>query len=62
MTHPLHLHPLDEVAIDPVIAALPKADIHLHQEWSPRLDRVLARRASTPRRCDSGCGRPRANR
>lgn len=24
---------------------MPKADIHLHQEWSPRLDRVLARRA-----------------
>ena len=23
---------------------LPKADLHLHQEWSPRLDRVLARR------------------
>lgn len=24
---------------------MPKADVHLHQEWSPRLDRVLARRA-----------------
>lgn len=24
---------------------IPKADVHLHQEWSPRLDRVLARRA-----------------
>lgn len=26
------------------IAALPKADIHIHAEWSPRLDAVLARR------------------
>lgn len=24
----------------------PKADLHVHQEWSPRLDRVLARRQS----------------
>ena len=31
-----------------MIAALPKADIHLHQEWSPRLDRVLARRTDQP--------------
>ena len=30
---PMHSH----------IAALPKADIHIHQEWSPRLDQVLAR-------------------
>ena len=30
---------------DPLIAAVPKADLHVHQEWSPRLDRVLARRA-----------------
>jgi hypothetical protein len=29
--------------IYPHIAALPKADIHIHQEWSPRLDKVLAR-------------------
>src|SRR2546425_12882652 len=27
----------------PHLAALPKADIHIHQEWSPRLDQVLAR-------------------
>ena len=27
-----------------LIAALPKADLHVHQEWSMRLDRVLARR------------------
>lgn len=37
--------PLAAIALNPVIAALPKADIHLHQEWSPRLDRVLARRS-----------------
>lgn len=39
------LDPLGAVPIDPAVAALPKADLHLHQEWSPRLDRVLARRA-----------------
>jgi adenosine deaminase len=38
------LDPLGEVSSDPLVAASPKADIHLHQEWSPRLDRVLARR------------------
>ena len=48
MSNILHLHPLDEIVIDPVITALPKADIHLHQEWSPRLDRVLARRVGQP--------------
>jgi adenosine deaminase len=36
--------PLAEIKPDPRIAALPKADLHIHQEWSPRLDRVLARR------------------
>jgi adenosine deaminase len=39
------LDPLATIEIDPSIAALPKADLHIHQEWSPRLDRVLARRA-----------------
>jgi adenosine deaminase len=39
------LRPLDVFRPDPDIAALPKADLHVHQEWSPRLDRVLARRA-----------------
>jgi len=38
------LDPLGDVPIHPTIAALPKADLHLHQQWSPRLDRVLARR------------------
>lgn len=48
MTNPPLLDPLAEIAVDPVIASLPKADIHLHQEWSPRLDRVLSRRAGLP--------------
>ena len=30
-----------------LVAGLPKADLHIHQEWSPRLDRVLARRGRT---------------
>lgn len=42
------LDPLGRFPIDPIIAALPKADIHLHQEWSPRLDRVLARKDGRP--------------
>jgi adenosine deaminase len=36
------IDPLGEVPISPEIAALPKADLHLHQEVFPRLDRVLA--------------------
>ncbi|PWT72841.1 MAG: hypothetical protein C5B60_08975 [Chloroflexi bacterium] len=42
------LDPLGEVEIPPEIASLPKADLHLHQEWSPRLGRVLARREGRP--------------
>ncbi|HLZ21436.1 MAG TPA: hypothetical protein VKQ30_04860 [Ktedonobacterales bacterium] len=42
------LDPLGDVLIHPTIAALPKADLHLHQEWSPHLDRVLARREGRP--------------
>lgn len=46
ITHPPRspLDPLGDVPITPTIAALPKADLHLHQQWSPRLNRVLARR------------------
>lgn len=36
--------PHQDIEIDAAIARLPKADIHIHQEWSPRLDRVLAQR------------------
>ncbi len=42
------IEPLSQIRSDPVIAAIPKADLHLHQEWSPRLDRVLARREGRP--------------
>jgi adenosine deaminase len=42
------LSPLDEVGIDRWLAALPKADLHVHQEQSPRLDRVLARAQGRP--------------
>ncbi len=38
------LQPLAEVPVSPWIAALSKADLHLHQEERPRLDRVVARR------------------
>jgi adenosine deaminase len=36
--------PLAHVRVDPSIAALPKADLHLHQEAMPRLERLAARR------------------
>ncbi|HEV8192954.1 MAG TPA: hypothetical protein VGP82_15925 [Ktedonobacterales bacterium] len=42
------LDPPAEVPVDPDVAALPKADLHLQQEWSPRLDRGLWRRAGQP--------------
>jgi adenosine deaminase len=48
MHHPTPLDPLAAIPSDPAITALPKADLHLHQEWSPRLDRVLARREGRP--------------
>ncbi len=35
---------LDAVPMSAALQALPKADLHQHQEWFPRLDRVLARR------------------
>jgi adenosine deaminase len=42
--HAQSIHPLDTIVVDAQIARLPKVDLHIHQEWSPRLDRVLARR------------------
>jgi adenosine deaminase len=42
------IEPLSQIPSDLVVAALPKAELHLHQEWSPRLDRVLARREGRP--------------
>lgn len=48
MANELVIDPLADIVADPVVASLPKADIHLHQEWSPRLDRVLSRRVGQP--------------
>ncbi|MHB8645130.1 MAG: amidohydrolase family protein [Thermomicrobiales bacterium] len=42
------IQPLADLPIDPAIAALPKADLHVHAEAAPRLDRVIARRAGRP--------------
>jgi adenosine deaminase len=39
------IEPLAEILVPPVVAALPKADLHLHAEADPRIERVLARRA-----------------
>lgn len=38
------IDPLNDFPPAQAIVALPKADLHVHQEWGPRLDRVLARR------------------
>ena len=38
------IEPLADVEIAPAIAALPKADIHLHSEAGPRLEQVIAQR------------------
>jgi adenosine deaminase len=38
------MSPLAEVDIGPDVAALPKADLHLHQELFPQLERIAARR------------------
>src|SRR3954470_8299213 len=42
------LAPLDQIEIPAWVAALPKADLHIHQEQSPRIDRVLAREQGRP--------------
>ena len=38
------IEPLADVEIAPAIAALPKADIHLHSEAGPRMEQVIAQR------------------
>jgi adenosine deaminase len=38
------IDPLADIPIPPAVAALPKADLHVHQEEHPRLDRIFARR------------------
>lgn len=42
------IQPLDKISINPLIASLPKADLHLHQEEVARLERVLARQQKRP--------------
>lgn len=42
------LDPLAEIPIDPEIAALPKTDLHLHQEGTARLEQLAARRLGRP--------------
>ena len=39
------IQPLADIMISPLIASLPKADLHVHQEERARLERVVARRA-----------------
>ncbi|MHB8577620.1 MAG: amidohydrolase family protein [Dehalococcoidia bacterium] len=39
---------LAEVPAGEALHALPKADLHQHQEWWPRLDRIIARREHRP--------------
>ncbi len=41
---PSVIEPLAEISTASKVAPLPKADLHVHQEWFARLDRVLARR------------------
>jgi adenosine deaminase len=42
------IDPLVDVQIDPSLLALPKADLHLHQEETARLDRIVARQRGSP--------------
>ena len=42
MANRIWVEPLAEIAIPPLIEALPKADLHLHAETDARLDRILA--------------------
>ena len=42
------IEPLADIKIGPAIAALPKADIHLHSEAAPRLEQVMAERSGKP--------------
>lgn len=48
MERPMPLDPLAEIPIDPEVAALPKADLHLHQEGTARLEQLAARRQGRP--------------
>ena len=45
---PVSLEPLAEVPVPAWVAALPKADLHIHAEGEARLERVLARERGCP--------------
>lgn len=45
---PAGITPLAGIAPSPAVASLPKADLHLHQELFPRLERLVARREGRP--------------
>ena len=34
------IQPLTDITVEPTLAALPKADLHLHQEARARLDHI----------------------
>ena len=38
------IQPLTQVGVDPLIASLPKADLHVHQESKARLEHIAAKR------------------
>jgi adenosine deaminase len=42
------LHPLDPLPLSPLLRSLPKAELHLHQEALPWLDRAVAAREGRP--------------
>jgi len=42
------IEPLAAIPIPPIVAELPKADLHLHQEGRARLERMLAARQGRP--------------
>jgi adenosine deaminase len=44
----MNIEPLTDIPISPSIATLPKADLHIHQEERPRLDRVVSQREGRP--------------
>jgi adenosine deaminase len=43
------IDPLADIPVDLLVAAVPKADLHLHQEAKARLDNLAARRLGRPR-------------
>src|SRR5205809_1173192 len=46
--HTVVRSPLADVAIPPQIAALPKADLHIHAETAARLEQILAAQSGQP--------------